>query len=119
MKVSPNRGRVKRKWAVGKTYGPVILIAELLQKKLIQHSWPCEYGAQNTGSYEEGFVTFSATKSKQSLGPDFISALDVAIRIVAAENKCEIERSGLQIRLIGQYHVNKYGKVRPGNPPLF
>ena len=106
--VSPDRGRIKRKWSVDKENGPLVMAAELVLKKLIQHSWPCEYRADREGGI--CYARFRAVRGRQ-IGPDFSEALERACRIVGADHRVTIACDGVDMWLDGDYYINRAGKL--------
>jgi len=131
MKNPPDRETVKRKWSAEKSAGPLILAAEWLQKRLIQHAWPCEYTAfykryplgpeENADSIRHCYgVEFHAVPGKPRLSSAFWDAFDIALRVVCYEAKIQAWRESGMLYLDGDYHVNKYGKIKRGvMPPPF
>ena len=115
------RQTVKRKWSVEKSAGPLVLLAEILQKRLIQHAYPCEYTSYKKTD-ADGFTTvygveFHSSRGRPPLGPKFWEAFDTVLRIVAYEKNLSAWREDGLLYLDGIYHVNKYGVIRRGLPP--
>lgn len=124
------RATVKRKWSADKTAGPLVLLAEWLQKRLIQHAWPCDIVVDRVrlSDIEENAdvrdvvraVRFVPYRGASELTSEFWDAFDVLLRIVAYEKRLRAYRDGDMLHLDGVYHVNKYGVIRPGPmPPPF
>lgn len=127
MKHSLEQAVVKRKWSADKSAGPLVLLAEWVQKRLIQHGWPCEYQSRTVWDdpIEDGAVPGASTVAvlfkhyplKPALGPDFWDAFDAMVRILAHEKDLRAYRDGCRLYLDGVYHVNKYGVIKRGAPP--
>lgn len=98
---------MRRKWAVDKSTA-LSLVADLVLKKLIQHSWPCQI--VDSPFLFPTSVQFVATKGRK-LEADFWDAFDIALRIVARSEKCHLWRNGDRLFLYGIYAVNDYGKI--------
>lgn len=118
----------KRKWSADKSAGPLVFLAELLQKRLIQHAWPCSYAVRWSVPYmgpEENQQTeqiaeaifFKPLGKRPALSVDFWDAFDSVLRIVAHEQRCAAYRDQNRLYLDGPHYLNKYGKIRRGNPP--
>lgn len=121
---SPDRGLQKNKWATDKSGGPLLLYAELVQKKLIRHHWPCQYHVAVQGHdpvdgeyhrYAHG-IMFLPLKGR-NFSFDFQEALACAARVVAADGRFLGYASGQSIFLDGPHHINKQGKIRQGDLP--
>jgi hypothetical protein len=125
-----DQATTKRKWSADKTAGPLILLAEWLQKRLIQHAWPCRYEViwEISPPVEDGAnlertavdVRFIAQSGRPPLSDNFFDAFDAVLRILMHEKRLQAYRIGANLFLDGDYHVNKYGVIKPGPlPPPF
>lgn len=124
MQVSDQQATVKRKWSADKTAGPLVLLAEWIQKRMIQHGWPCAYevlsskiqGPEEMAPVETLIhgVFFVEAKGRPKFTEEFWEAFDCVMRIVTHEKRVRAYRDGAHIYLDGQWHVNKYGVIRPG-----
>lgn len=104
----PDRGVVKRKWAVSRDDGPTVFFAEQVQKKLIAHYWPCTYDwYPGTGT-----VVFRPVKGRTFSG-GFLDAFRLALRVVAGPQKVQYRTVDFSFRLVGEYEISKQGKLRP------
>lgn len=118
MKVSPDRGRMKRKWNMDRDSGPCVLLCEVVLKKLIQHSWPCQL-LPIVEPDEGGDVVpavrcrFEPLRNRSEFGADFASALALAVRIVSDEQGVPLHLDGYEVQLRGNWVINAHGKVRP------
>lgn len=112
VKVSPDRGRMKRKWRMDRESGPCVLLAERVLKKLVQHSWPCATEPEAGGAS----VLFVPLRGRPPFGPDYFGALRLAVRIVSDEERVPLVLDGLRLSLPGLWFVDPYGKVKPGDP---
>lgn len=126
---SPQQAVVKRKWSAEKSAGPLVLLAEWLQKRLIQHGWPCDYlrdivrvplGPEENAHQENDVVAvaFGPYRGRQPLNDEFWDAFDGVLRVVSHEKRLRAYRIGANLYLDGEYHVNKYGVIRPGLMPV-
>lgn len=104
----PDRGAIKRKWAVDKTNGPTVHFAEQVQKKLIAHYWPCSYEYFPNSET----IVFRPIKGRRFSG-SFQEQLALAIRIISAPTGVRVKHVGMAFRLIGPHEITKQGKVRP------
>lgn len=116
---SPNRGWQKRKWAVSKGDGPLIAAAEYVQKKLIQHYWPCTY--EITHELGDHYALF-IPKNAPGQSTDFERMLNLATRIVAAERRVSISSHLNHLYLHGEWHMarrpdGRYSGFKPGPQP--
>lgn len=128
-----DQATVKRKWSADKSAGPLVLLAEWLQKRLIQHGWPCEYDRltsvelvqdqpeENARDVETVLgVTFRAMRGRPPCSEHFWDAFDAVLRVVTHEKRLRAYRDGANLHLDGDYHVNKYGVIKCGPlPPPF
>lgn len=96
---------MRKKWAVDKTGGPLLFFAELVQKKLIQHSWPCDI--KDLGHT----VVFKARKGRR-LGRDFHEAAEVALRILGAQHRVRYTYYASGLRLAGDYVLTERGQLK-------
>jgi len=127
----PDRETVKRKWSADKSAGPLVLLAEWVQKRLIQHAYPCEYSIswkeralgpeENAAASRDAYaVEFHSAKGRAPPTAAFWAAFDTVLRIVTYEKNVRAWREDGMLYLDGEYHVDKYGKIKPGNvPPPF
>jgi len=126
----PERETVKRKWSADKSTGPLVLLAELLQKRLIQHAYPCAYtiswtkvklGPEDGALPDRRAYAVEFHPQKNRVFTDvFWSAFDTVLRIVTYECNVRAWREDGFLYLDGDYHVNKYGKIKRGAmPPPF
>lgn len=117
-----DQATVKRKWSADKTAGPLVLLAEWVQKRLIQHGWPCDYVQSvytDVDDYSSVFcVTFVEYRNRPPFTSAFWDAFDAVLRVVAHEKNLRCYRDGDSLFLDGVYHVNKYGVIRPGLLPV-
>lgn len=118
MRVSPDQQRVKRKWGVDRSAGPVLALASLVQKKLIQHSFPCDVEPEarfdEIGLPEEPrWVEFVPIRGRPAFGPDFMAALSLALHIVSDEQKVHASLDGVRLGLVGRWVLDERGKFRP------
>ena len=104
------------------------MLAEWLQKRLIQHGWPCEYERElapvgelieENQEHAEHVrqVVFLPMKNRPPFTEAFWDAFDTVLRVVAHEKGVRAYRQGRNLWLDGDYHVNKYGVIRRGLPP--
>lgn len=96
---------MRKKWAVAKNGGPRLYFAELVQKKLIQHSWPCQVVEHPTA------VRFLPVKGRR-LGPDFTEALEIAVRIVADRYRVRARVFNHGVSLLGDYILTERGEFK-------
>lgn len=123
-----DRETVKRKWSADKSAGPLVLLAEWLLKRLIQHAWPCEYvvqwsdpalGPEVNANQERDAqsVAFRNAAGRPPLSDAFWDTFDCALRVLTHEKDVRAYRDGDRLILDGVYHVNKYGVIRRGPAP--
>lgn len=105
MTYSPSRGRAKRKWAVDKLSGPQRFAAELIQKKLIQHCWPCQLIDVHK------YTRFIADRGRE-LHSDFDEALEAAARVVSTQHKFSFTLYNRAFKLDGDYYINPKGVLK-------
>lgn len=127
MRPSDQQVTTKRKWSADKTAGPLVLLAELIQKRLNQHGWPCDYvrttahflGPEENAGVETTLlaVHFVPARGRPKCNEEFWDAFDAVLRVVAHEKRLRAYRVDANLHLDGQYHVNKYGVIKAGNPP--
>lgn len=127
----PDRQTVKRKWSADKSAGPLVLLAEWLQKRLIQHAYPCAYtvyrkapvtGPEESASLESEVygVEFHAAEGRPEPTEKFWDAFDAVLRIIMHEKDVVAWREDGMLYLDGLHYVDKYGKIRRGPvPPPF
>lgn len=108
-----SRGRDRKKYAVDRLRGPLILAAELLQKRLIQHCWPCAY--EDEQSMRGHIVTFVAARGRQ-IGPDFDEALAIAVRVLSSETGARIALNHREVWLEGPHYIGSDGYPKSGIP---
>lgn len=119
---------VKRKWSADKSAGPLVLLAEWLKKRLIQHAYPCDFvvewdepflGPEQFAEREMAAigVMFVPMGGRPPLDAEFWEAFDGVLRILCYEKNLSAFRQGAQLHLFGDYYVNKWGVIRRGNPP--
>lgn len=109
-----------------KSTGPLLLLAELVQKKLIQHSWPCDLQTGikiNNPVWDGEDQTYTVLgcrfvpRKGRTIGSDFQEALETALRVVAHTSRARAYLEGTVIFLDGPHYVDKYGKIRVGVLP--
>lgn len=126
----PDRETVKRKWSADKSAGPLVLLAEWMQKRLIQHAYPCDYtvswsppklGPEENALPDRQAYAVEFHPQKNRIFTDaFWDAFDTVLRIVCYEKNIRAWREDGLLYLDGVYYVDKYGKIKPGNvPPPF
>lgn len=127
MQQLPERRTVRRKWSADKTAGPLVLLAEWMQKRMIQHAWPCRYVA--SWKYYDAFeaeadreetvyaVEFVPVNGAPAFSQQFWEAFDTALRIVTYEKDVVAWREDGFLYLDGLHYVDKYGKIRRGAMP--
>lgn len=108
-----SRGRVRKKYTVDRSRGPLVLCAELLLKRLIQHCWPCEYEAYRPAGDTVESAFFGPLKGRK-LGPDFFDAFAIAVRVLSSETGARIAYSDGQIWLEGPHYIGSDGYPRYG-----
>jgi len=96
------RGIVPRKWSVSKEYGPLVLIAERIQKKLIQHGWPVSYTVHPTNRL---FPVVCDWINELGETPEFLAALQRATEITAREFRVTVQLRGSCLTLTGEWVV--------------
>lgn len=106
----------RRKWRVDCESGPLVLLAELLKKKLRAHGWPVDYRICGD------FIRFIAD-DKASLGDDFDDALPLAVAIIGSDYRLDIGCEARQAWFEQEHYVDlrrKPGVLRVGiMPPPF
>lgn len=92
---SDGRGIVPRKWSVDKTHGPLVVICEMVLKRLIQHGWPSDY-----------LVSGGAALFSNALGStnSFFQALADAVYIVSDRMRVRVVLDGLTLALVGHWY---------------
>lgn len=110
----PSRFRAKKKYSVDRSRGPLVLCAELIQKRLVQHCWPCTYVESEGGDYCE----FQPLAGRR-LGPDFIAALSVAVRVLAADTGARLWSSSTGLFLEGPHYIGADGYPKFGVPKKY
>lgn len=118
MLFSPDRGLVRKKWAVNKTDGPLVMYAELLQKKLHHHKIPCAY----TVEHEMGAVAFHPAKWRGPFSPDFRLFLNIAIKTVNADRRVSgymlpAHDQKFYVMLDGPHFITRRGDLKKGVSP--
>lgn len=98
----------RKKWRVNSVDGPLILAAELLKKKMLQHRYPCDYSVTPEG------VTF--TKGKKATDARFADTLAIAARIVNADLRVSLRlfsgEAGPILILEGEHEVTSENRLR-------
>lgn len=123
-----SREVAKRKWSADKSAGPLVLLAEWLKKRLIQHAYPCDFivewdnrgigPEENAEAEREAIgVMFVPMGKRPPLAPEFWDAFDGVLRILCYEKNLSAFRQGAQVHLVGAYYVNKWGVIRRGHLP--
>lgn len=111
---SPDRGHVRKKWAVNKSDGPQIMFAELVQKKLHHHKVPCEYSFDHA----LGAVVFHPARWRREFGSDFRKFLYIAVAHVNAERRVSgkvlpASDQRFIVMLDGEHEISPQGILRP------
>lgn len=109
-----SRRYVKRVWRVPRTRGPNKFeqypvpawefFAMLVVKLLVKHGWPAKFEQVQTGV--DGFVVVSHDHG-EALPPDFLEAVEIAVRIVARTYRVEIEHHENFVCLCCDYEITK------------
>lgn len=110
-----SRGRVRKKYTVDRSCGPLVLCAELLLKRLIQHCWPCDYEAYRPPGDTVESAFFGPLKGRK-LGPDFFDAFEIAVRVLSSETGARIGYTEGRIWLEGPHYIGTDGYPRYGVP---
>lgn len=114
---NPDRFRIKRKWSADKFGGPTLLGAELLTKRLIQHSWACATKTSAIG------VLIVPALRRPDLSSSFYEVAETALRVlcddlgIAAYLEPWLD-GRLIFRLDGVHHINSRGELRRGKPKV-
>lgn len=112
---SPDRGLVRKKWAVNKTDGPLVMYAELVQKKLHHHKIPCAY----TVDYDMGAVGFHPAKHRRAFSGDFRRLLHIAAKTVNADRRVSgyvipANDQLFYVMLDGPHFITRRGDLKKG-----
>jgi len=96
------RGIVPRKWPVEKRHGPLVLLCELVLKKLIQHGWPAVYVCDPTNRLYPLRAVFSNEGGET---PEFLAALQMACDICGRKLRVRFVLEGVALVLDGEWVV--------------
>lgn len=113
------RGIVRRKWSALKTGGPLIFVAERVQKKLIQHGYPASYEALPTNRVFTQVVVFRNELGNTS---SFLQCLLDCCEVVSRALRVPCFLDGCSLRLVGEWRLKvKQGYVsfRPASEAPF
>lgn len=103
----------RKKWRVCSNAGPLVLAGELLQKRMLQHRYPCEY---TEGEFPDALVFHSARGQPQA-DAHFFRVLEIAVRIVNADKRVSIQMVRLSdhraaIILVAPHHIDDRGQLK-------
>jgi len=110
------RQRVKKKWAVDRSGGPQLLLTELLVKRLVKHSYPCQTGLDDFGRaviqphMSGGIIPRSFSDILRSALRCFVYELDISAYAYFPFAYWPY------VELIGPHHINSRGELRRGLP---
>lgn len=76
------RGIIARKWSAYKEGGPLVLLCERIQKKMIQFGWPCRYEVEKTNRVFPLLARWFHLDGCET--PQFWEALQNAVEIVSS-----------------------------------
>ena len=121
------RAAIRRKRNVLKDAGPVVLMAEWVEKAMRHRRWPCVYSVVICApDYDEGGpgdpVSVRFALDAESGDVDAFGAM-LSASVWAVVAKCrkmrveDVDFDGETLRLRGGYWVNDRGEVRPGPRP--
>lgn len=111
------RGVAVRKWLVDRSAGHLVFLAELTQKAMLKHHWPCEYAAPKHGRPQARLVHFFHPEKLHS--PAWHYALQVLAHSVADAQGATIKLDGRALSLVGEYHWKADGRLGKGGKPPF
>lgn len=101
---------VKKKWRLNSEDGPLVLAAEHLVKRMLQHRYSCHYEVTPLG------VTFFSDRSKPDPTKYFADVLTLAVRIINADHRVAIRiftgEHGPTITFDGPHEVNARGELK-------
>lgn len=97
------RGIVARKWSVDKGAGPVVLVAERIAKKLIQHGWPVELERLRPTRGQGQRVRLRLLTGPET--PEFLAALECAVQIESHYWPADVRAEGSCVWLQGPHHM--------------
>lgn len=110
----PDRALVKKKWAVNSVDGPLVLLAELVKKKLLHHRLPIDYVIDLNGD-----VAIFVPVKGRSFSPAMDRYFRTALAHVCADRKVGAYISGgsymanaYQIELDGPHYVDDRGQLK-------
>jgi len=94
------RGILPRKWSVDKLNGPLIYLAEIVLKRLIQHGFPAEYSILPFNSLHPNRVEF-----RNGLGEteEFLTCLVRCVGFVFGASRVKWTLVGSVLSLDGHY----------------
>lgn len=121
------RAAIRRKRNVLKDCGPVVLMAEWVEKAMRHRRWPCVYSVVAVGPGDDMGEAGQPLAVRFSLdaesGDEQAFRAMLAASVWAVVSKCRkmrvehVEFDGETLRLLGGYWVNDRGEVRPGPRP--
>lgn len=111
-----SRAYIKRVWRVPKDRGPVDYLATLVTKLLVKHGWPAVW----TQNWLPGFDPLPGVdafcieyhKEKGLPGPDFWSAVSIAVRIVARTYRVDVHEYKGFVEFNKRYRVTDGGHFK-------
>lgn len=105
---SPERGLCKRKWAVCKVDGPLVLYANLLEKRLRRHFFPCKWVM-----IDDELIQFTPVNPLAKFGPDFGEMFRLCIRNINSDLRVQgAHRSGYLLCFDAPHHINAKGILK-------
>lgn len=112
------RAVTKRKWSVDRSAGHCCFMAELVQKRMVKHHWPCEYLPERFRGPECDQVRFFHPVGLET--PEWLEALASITRAVADVQGAKVRLTeDTLLDLVCLHHFTKDGRLRPGDRPPF
>lgn len=113
---SPEQARVKRKYRVDPSGGPLGLFCDWLVKLLRSHAWPVDCEWCNLGSAYE-VVRIVPARGGYVLGEDSAKAIQNAVAVLSREKDVDAVyewdyRLGHTVYLAGSYYINARREIR-------
>lgn len=108
-----SRAYIKRVWRVPKDRGPVEYLATLVTKLLVKHGWPAVWTESGLPGFDAFCIEYH--KEKGLPGPDFWSAVSIAVRIVARTYRVDVHEYKGFVEFNKSYRVTDGGHFKEIN----
>lgn len=107
-----SRRYIKRVWRVPSDRGALERFATLVVKALVKHGWPAKWQPMTTAP---GFYVHHVDTAWEDNPPDFLNAVEIAVRIVARTYRVDVSEQLGAVRFNRHYRVGPGGHFRPSD----